>query len=273
MKERFDNPPLLEIIAELRWDIPSNSSHPGMPMPVLPAQSQVLEAEIEGFSKHIADLGFRNAERLVPPGFPWMMGEPAFRYKCSEADDTTAERLKKSTIFQVGAGVFTANAVPPYTSWDDFEPLVRSGVEGLFNMHFASGKPSSFRPTLRYVDVFKEEFTHGLPLQEFLRDIMGISLSLPDALSSRSEDKATQVPMLHVVVPLAFGRMTLEFFDGFVNGDKAYVMDMAVHFEGLAFNNIEDLMNAFSQARNVIHETFVNLTKPIHSLMKQRSET
>jgi uncharacterized protein (TIGR04255 family) len=271
MKERFDNPPLLEIIAELRWDLPSVVSHPGIPTPVLPPLSQSLESDIDGFSKQIATLGFQNIERMVPPGFPWMTGNPVFRYTHSSQGQDVQETLKSSTIFQIGAGVFTANAVPPYTSWDDFEPLVRHGVEAMLSMEFSSGRPKAFAPSLRYVDAFDAELTQGKPMRDFLDDVMGLSIKLPESIRSRSSSSDTEVPLVHVVMPLEFGKLMLQFLDGMVNSRRVYILDMSVHFDNFDRSDVAGIMEAFSSARDVIHEVFVGLTKPIHGLMKPRS--
>lgn len=270
MKERFENPPLLEIIAELRWDLPSVVTHPGVPTPVLPPLAQSLESDFEGFSKQIGRLGFQHVDRMVPPGFPWMAGGPVFRYTHSAQSEGVQETLKSSTIFQIGPGVFTANAVPPYTSWDDFEPLVRHGVTAMLSMEFSGGRPTTFSPSLRYVDAFNADLTQGMSLHEFLDKVMGMGIKLPDAIRSRSTARGTEVPMVHVVVPLGFGRLNLQFMDGMVNGRRAYILDMAVHFEGFARDDVSGIMEAFSGARDVIHEVFVGLTKPIHGLMKPR---
>lgn len=270
MKERFDNPPLLEIIAELRWDLPSAVQHPGVPTPVLPPLAQSLESDIEGFSAHIATLGFENVERMVPHGFPWMTGGPVFRYTHSSKGLGNQEALKSSTIFQIGPGVFTANAVPPYTSWDDFEPLVRHGVEAMLSMEFSGGRPKTFLPSLRYVDAFDADLTQGLSLRDFLDNVMGLSIKLPQALTSRSSRSQTEVPMTHVIVPLDFGKLMLQFLDGMVNSRRVYILDMAVHFDSFERDDLAGIMDAFSSARDVIHEVFVGLTKPIHGLMKPR---
>lgn len=270
MKERFDNPPLLEIIAELRWDLPSVANHLGVPTPVLPPLAQSIESDIEGFSKQIATLGFEHVDRMVPPGFPWMAGGPVFRYTHSPKGEGAQETLKSSTIFQIGPGVFTANAVPPYTSWDDFEPLVRHGVEAMLSMEFSGGRPKTFSPSLRYVDAFSADLTRGMSLHEFLDKVMGLSIKLPDAIRPRSPSRETEVPMVNVIVPLEFGRLILQFMDGMVNGRRAYILDMAVHFENFDRTDVSGLMDAFSNARDVIHEVFVGLTKPIHGLMKPR---
>ncbi|WP_440780179.1 TIGR04255 family protein [Pseudomonas syringae] len=270
MKERFDNPPLLEIIAELRWDLPSVVQHSGVPTPVLPPLAQSLESDIEGFAAQIATLGFENVERMVPQGFPWMTGGPVFRYTHNSNGQGSREELKSSTIFQIGPGVFTANAVPPYTSWDDFEPLVRHGVEAMLSMKFSSGRPKTFLPSLRYVDAFDTDLTQGMSLRDFLDSVMGLSIRLPESLISRSSLSDTEVPMTHVIVPLEFGKLMLQFIDGMVNGRRVYILDMAVHFERFERDDVAGIMEAFSGARDVIHEVFVGLTKPIHGLMKPR---
>ena len=273
MKERFAAPPLLEIIAELRWEIQGYALQPDSPgltmamMPLMPAMLLPYEDAFVGFTKAMSVCGFNNSERLIPNGFPCMPHEPVMRYRHNGNDQGASETLKASTLFQIGAGIFTANAVPPYTSWEDFEPLVRTGVESLGVIVMPGGRPARFSPTLRYIDAFKLPLTDGMSLQDFMNRVMGFDLSVPETLRSVGS-KQTQMPVVQVVKFLDFGRMNLQFADGNVNGERALLLDMSVVFDEKVDNDVRALMRAFGQAREEIHEVFVALTKPIHHLMK-----
>ncbi|WP_044873072.1 TIGR04255 family protein [Pseudomonas sp. LFM046] len=263
MKERFEFPPLLEIIAELRWDVHAPHAAPGAPIPLLPPMLQPFEESFSELAGALGNLGFRNSERLIPQGFPWMVHEPVIRFRYSGGAEEQ-QPLKKSSLFQVGAGIFTANAVPPYSSWDDFGPIVREGVEALFACCFKSGAPEKMAPTLRYIDAFKELHTSGASMHKFLSEVMGINISLPDTLNGSGQ---AMTPQLQIVKPLPFGRLALQFMDGAVNGEKALILDMSVHFDGPVAGNPDAVLDAFSRARDEIHRVFVELTKPIHAVM------
>ncbi|WP_145912213.1 hypothetical protein, partial [Alloalcanivorax xenomutans] len=85
MKERFAKPPLLELVAEIRWQLPRPFSGHDMPMPMIPQMLKVYEDGFSHFSKSMAEIGFRNSERLVPQGFPSMPYEPVLRYRFDES--------------------------------------------------------------------------------------------------------------------------------------------------------------------------------------------
>lgn len=274
MKEQFAAPPLLEIVAELRWDLHGYAVQPHAPgmqmavMPLMPAMLLPFEDSFVSFTKEMSSRGFNSSERLIPNGFPCMPHEPVMRYRHSGSDQGTAEKLKASTLFQIGAGIFTANAVPPYTSWEDFEPLVKTGVASLLSINMPGGAPAKFAPTLRYIDAFRSQLTNELSLQDFMSQVMGFQLLVPEVLRSTVDGKPTQMPVVQVVKFLSFGRMNLQFADGNVNGERALLLDMSVVFDEKVDNDVDAVMKAFAQARRAIHEVFVALTKPIHHLMK-----
>src|SRR5437868_4412920 len=100
----FESPPLIEIVAELRW---------GLPEIGLPNEPQVLQNLSFGvgpstrleelfmrFGAKAAAHGYTTFERIVPPGFPLLPFQPVYRYRKASEDQAT-------TLYQLGAGVFT----------------------------------------------------------------------------------------------------------------------------------------------------------------------
>lgn len=268
MNERFDAPPLVEIIAELRWDIGSPRLPNGMavPIPILPQAAQTYEASFTRFAQALGELGFHNSERIVPPGFPWMVHEPVMRYRFS-GEVTEADELKASSLFQVGAGIFTANAVPPYSSWEEFGPIVKQGIEALLAHGMPDGKISEVAPTLRYIDAFRSNLTNGETLHQFASRVMGIHVELPDALKGVGP---TQIPVIQVVKQLEFGSLLVQIADGMSQNDKALIVEMVVQFSSNVPAETEVIFEALSKARDEIHTVFVSITKPIHEAMQQK---
>ena len=122
----FTNSPLLEIIAELRW-APAQAIEPGgPPMPVMPQASSPYEELFMRFGAKISALGYEGVERLVSNNFPMMPYEPVYRFRSKSGGPD-------STLYQIGPNIFSANAIPPYKSWDKFAPKVREGVTVLFD--------------------------------------------------------------------------------------------------------------------------------------------
>jgi uncharacterized protein (TIGR04255 family) len=124
----FSNPPLIELIAELRW-IPGQISPPvpeaAAPGTIqLPLVPQYVEQTFSNFSNQVAQRGFGMSERLVPVGFPYFPLSVVYRFR-------KAPSQQENFLYQIGPGVFSANAVPPYRDWESFRPIVQEGVQAL----------------------------------------------------------------------------------------------------------------------------------------------
>jgi uncharacterized protein (TIGR04255 family) len=258
----FKAPPLAEIVAELRWK-PAEmlNAAAGFPMPVLPNVAAPYEEAFMRFIAKVGPEGFETFERLIPPGALLIPYQPAVRIKPKIGTPGT-------TIYQLGPNVFTANALPPYESWDKFNPVVRRGVTVLFETRSQVEKDSEVVVILRYINAFGETLTDGLSAAEFLSRVMGIEIKLPDAITRHCVQGKLIEPALKLSVPLAFGTMDITIGRGVVQQAPALVMDTAITFEKPAAPAVDVVMTAFSQARDVIHDTFIRLTKPIHSKMR-----
>jgi uncharacterized protein (TIGR04255 family) len=266
MNERFDAPPLVEIIAELRWDVgtPKLPNGAPVPMPILPPMAQPYEACFTNFGAAMGGLGFHNSERVVPSGFPWMAQQPVMRYRYNAAPGSES-CLEESSLFQLGAGIFTANAIPPYSSWDEFGPIVRKGVEAFLAHGLPANQGQELAPILRYIDAFHENLTNGESLHQFVSRVMGIHVELPGILTA---DKPTLIPTIQIVKPLPFGNLAMQIAEGENNGQPALILEMIVSFNETVPRDLDRILAAFSSARNEIHSVFVQLTKPIHDAMQ-----
>jgi len=106
MPKRFKNPPLVELIAELRWGTAGIVAGPqGAPQLVMATGSQYEEFFMR-FGSKIAALGYERIERIIPPGFPAPPFQATYRFRKKEPEQGT-------TLYQVGGGVFSANITPP----------------------------------------------------------------------------------------------------------------------------------------------------------------
>src|SRR5215471_16972408 len=161
MPERYRNPPLVELIGELRWGS-SGSSFP------LPPGSH--EEFFMRFGSRAGAVGYERVERLVPPGFPAPPFQAVYRFRKKAPETGT-------TLYQVGAGVFTANITPPYESWQEFRPVVEEGVDILLETRNPSEKDTPFTSaSLRYIDAFGYQLTEGRSTAAFLRDVLGFAV-------------------------------------------------------------------------------------------------
>ena len=178
MTTTFQNAPLVEIIAEVRWSDPSAVSAPGTPFGISMPGTVANDDFLMRFGGLAYASGFKQSERLIPPGFPVPVGQVSHRYR--PADDHPDE-LTKSAMWQIGPGVFAANGVPPYKSWTEFRPLVEKGIAALVETRPEAVRSSPFsHVSLRYIDAFTERFTEGISAEAFLSEKLGLGFSIPD---------------------------------------------------------------------------------------------
>ncbi|RYH28896.1 MAG: TIGR04255 family protein, partial [Alcaligenaceae bacterium] len=176
MSLTFDVAPLVEIIAEVRWSDPTAFMVPG-PLMGLSQPSNATDEFFMRFGGRAYGSGFQRAERLVPPGFPVPIGQVVYRYRPPE---DFHDEMARSALWQVGPGVFTANAVPPYRSWVEFSPLVRAGLEVLFETRPADVRNSPVSSvSLRYVDAFNHDLIGDSTFEKFLAEKLGFQVLLP----------------------------------------------------------------------------------------------
>lgn len=256
----YTNPPLVELISELRWGPQAGKAATDL----LRLQHQSKDEEVlMQFAAIAASQGYARVERLVPHGFPLPPGLVACRLRPTDVN-------KKSPLFQLGRGIFTVNGLPPeYRSWADFTPVIQLGVDALFRAYeqAKSPPPTISTAVVRYIDAFKSDLTDGRSLLEFLDTVFGVGIRLPNAITGRTQDAAAVVPTLRVDVPLSIGMMTVTFGRGMRENEEAVILDTAVTVQRDIGSSAVDAVAALSEARQVIHELFRSLTKPLHEKM------
>jgi uncharacterized protein (TIGR04255 family) len=216
-----------------------------------------------GLGGAIYQQGFDRAERLIPTGFPLTLFHPVYRYrKSTEAD--------ASVLFQGGPGIFSANAIPPYRSWDTFSPVVQAGIEALLKAREETEKMLPFTSvSLRYIDAFKPELTEGRDIVAFIRDVLGITVALPQALTKHMQTGTSAKPTLQFAVPLSNGMfMNINIGEGLVHNEAVIIMDTTIATTTEVPSDRGALMTALNSARTIIHEMFFDITKPIEKLMQ-----
>ncbi len=96
---------------------------------------------------------------------------------------------------------------------------------------------------------------------------MGINVTVPRALTELSADGTSIVPMIHVVIPLAFGSFQIQIAEGELQGEKVFLMENTVSIAASHVANVEQMLASLDQARAVLHKSFIELTQPIHAAM------
>lgn len=267
MKERFENPPLVELVAELRWkdlSVPEGLP-PGFPAGfAFPGSQAAFDQQHPEMTSAMTSFGYGQSERLVPAGFPVPPEAPIIRYRYSGPSDEGREHLP-STLFQIGSGIFTANAVKPYKSWEEFSPIVQRGVEILLETQ--KSNVGGYSLILRYIDAFRSDLTGDMTHSQFLRDVLGFKIGLPETLNDHAEGREVEVSVAQIVVPLKFGVLQLQVAKGEVEGTPAFILENVVLIDGLIAADVGAIMENFSNARNVIHDVFIKLSAPIKDKM------
>lgn len=267
----FSNPPLVELIAELRW-IPSGGNPQVVPQPQggnqlfqaltiqFPLASPYQEESFSRFSNQVAARGFGISERLSPIGFPLLPFTVAYRFRNAPGGNY---------LYQIGPGLFSANALPPYRDWDSFRPIVREGVQALLESRHATENVPFATVILRYIDLFSEEFTEGKRSFQFLNDILGLKIELPHILTEQIADPNGVQSGIQLSMPLRNGlSMNLNLQEGAAAGKAGIFMSTEVLATQATPPDINQIMQTLETAHTSIRSTFVGLTAKLNAKMQ-----
>jgi uncharacterized protein (TIGR04255 family) len=265
MRERYRSPPLVELIAELRWGsggtIPA--SQPQGAGQVVLALSGEHEEFFMRFASRAGTVGFDSVERVIPHGFPALPFQVVYRFRQKEQEPATK-------LYQVGAGVFSANSLPPYRFWADFRPVLEQGVRLLIETRNPPEKQMPFTgASLRYINAFGSKFTQGRSTAAFVREVLGFTVDPPASIREEiAPDKETN-PSLQLVIPLKSGQqMNLALAEAFVGGEQAVLMDLTVYTQAQTQPVETEVMAVFDMAHEAAHRVFVSTTKKLSDLME-----
>lgn len=250
----FARAPLVEIIAEVRWPV---TSHIQVGPNGIEMNSPSSEQLYTKFSDLAAKNGYPRSERLLPPGFPIELGQVTWRFR----------PLDGSTLWQIGSGVFTANAVPPYKTWDEFRPQLKKGLELLLQSRSDQAKPNIV--SLRYIDAFGNDLMQGLSMADFLREKFGFELNLPKPLmESKAADAALQLNTQFEFRLTNGMDLVMTAGPGSYQNEQVLMMSTGIIKKTETENSLEALMRVFEDAHTVIHKSFIDMTKSIHDRMQ-----
>jgi len=263
---QFLEPPLVELVVELKWVSQKLGQAPpgipaGLPYPLSP--NPEYDKFMSTFVELAAESGWSRSERLIPAGFPYMCFQPAMRIQRVEKDGS-----KK--LFQVGPGVFSAHALPPYKNWEAFWPDVKLGIEILLKARSESdGNLPFISANVMYLNVFGENLVGNLSARQFLEEILGIGLSLPSVIKQQAINESEIEPQIALKIPLRLGaEMGLNIAGKVVWGDKkGIMMNITVSNPKGVLPDIDAISQVLDEAHLAIRTTFVGLTEKLHSKM------
>lgn len=264
MSRTFKKPPLVELTAELRWggSRPHGPHWGGMSQEEAKAHFDSEEL-FNRFAVTVAGGGFTRVERLLPPGVVANPAQAVYRYKSLDEE-------AKSVVFQLGSGVLTVNASPPYKSWQTFEPRVVQAI-GMLEQAFQEGGnslPTFDAVVVRYIDAFGEEMTEGRTALDFISNVLGFTIELPSSVQAVCSDGAAILPKLQFQCPIEGGILSLSLAHGLINKASAVVLDMAVVLPGPHGADADSAIGALRKARQVLHNIFVGMTEKLAPIMQ-----
>jgi uncharacterized protein (TIGR04255 family) len=266
MGEHLASAPLVEIIAELRWNPRlegAMSTGPNMPM-VFPSSPAGLDDFLTRFSAGVPST-YSDTERLFPAGFPLLVHQPAYRLRQKTATQT-------ASLYQIGAGYFSANAVPPYQSWEEFRNVIRDGIVSLLNSRSQQEVDEPFATiSLRYVDAFGPNLTEGRSLSKFVREVLNFDINLPRGLTQHLLVGEEPKPYLQIQIPMQKGMtMTFSAGEGIANNKHAIITDTTIATTVEVIASVDAVMEIFEEAHRRVSLTFRAMTDPIRHLMSMK---
>lgn len=263
---QYRNAPLIELIAELRWD-----THVGMSFPQnvqLPAGFQfqqipffaVDQGVSDRFLARFADACFKagaaSSERLVPPGFQTAPGQVTQRFRTAPSSPE---------LYQAGAGVFTANAIPPYRSWSKFKPFVEKGISVLLESRLEDEARKPFNHvSLQYIDAFGPDLMKDMPPGKFITEVLGLSVGLPRDFQTSIDPQSS--PSVHVQITTALTNgliLSLSVAEGSANNTPSVIATINVRAAEPVAPSVEQVMSVLNAAQQAQHNFFESMTAAI----------
>ncbi|NCA71591.1 MAG: TIGR04255 family protein [Sphingobacteriia bacterium] len=260
--------PLVELIVEIRWPVQTIGLAGGPP--IVTGQSAAFDIWFQRLTERLRAQGFHNLERLVPHDGIVLAQQPIFRYSRDDG---------MFPVIQLGHGVFTVNAGPPsYQSWRTFRPEVEAAVAALVETRPQEEPPAAFsRVALRYIDRFGEDLRGGRSNYAFIRDDLGISLSLPEGLIELAPDEDGISPILALSLPIdgeQDASLTFQVAAGRLGNTQPTdtLMDMTYAVAGATPISTAEVLTNLDKAYEVIHGWFDKLTAKIRARMEPVAE-
>jgi uncharacterized protein (TIGR04255 family) len=261
--------PLIELIAELRWEMHhplamamgGSTFPPGVQQVQIPYFDHSANEQFASlFSSFCQKEGVLTVERLQPPGFPMMPGQVSHRFRPAN---------KLAELYQVGPGVFTANAIPPYNSWRQFRGFLEQGVSALLSSRPDSDKESSIKISVQYIDAFDMRFWKGKTAQRFVEDTLGFAITVPPVLESIKSEGEEIKTNLQMSLGVRGGFvMNCQISEGVANGQPCVLMHTNVVASGSVAPDLKEIMSSLDSAQEIQHRLFEGVTKDLHAFME-----
>ena len=203
------------------------------------------------FGIEVGKEGYQQLERTLPEGFPSPGGTVTYRYRRSEGD--------QNTLYQLGHGVFTANGLEPYTSWEEFRPVIKRGLDALWRLQ-PLPVSSPVWLVLRYVDVFKRHHLGEMTSPDFFRLIVGVNYDRPAAASAFPETASQEVMRFFSTRKDEEGReLAIDVGNGIHANEDAIVMNTVANSAAIEEPSVDDVLAQFDILQKSSHDVFFEM--------------
>jgi uncharacterized protein (TIGR04255 family) len=261
VNETFQNAPLVEIVAELRWQVPqlAAADQAGNPvqLPIVLADN-AMTALFHRTTAAVGEHGFDRLEQLMPPSSPSpvLLSQMMYRYRRTD---------EVPVLAQIGPGMFSVNALPPYKSWKEFHPYLEGGIEGLLE---ALTERPELTVSLRYIDAFRQDLTSNRDAKAFATEVLGFRLDLPPTLQARLPQGAQARMSFQVALPIPGMSMTITVSDGQLGPDSVVLMNTDVRIDDVLPSDKQAILSELDKAHDLIHGTFMDMTQSIREKLE-----
>jgi uncharacterized protein (TIGR04255 family) len=253
----FKNAPLIEAVAELRWGAVAPIMVVGQPFNFT-TEVAAGEEFFMHFGAECSVRGMMRAERVLPQGMPAFPGQVVYRFR-SPANG--------SSLLQVGPGVFSANALPPYGSWEGFKDHIGVGLDVLLSTRPEHERDAPFsHVNIRYINGFGDDYLGGISGRKFL-EVLGFGLQQPGRLMEISKEAAEEAVSLSITTKVSdVFTFQVNISEGIKDGLPAKIVELSATTTNVAANS-GALLEVLQSSHDLIEQVFLEVTQAFHHFM------
>lgn len=241
------NPPLIEVIAEIRWML-----RPSKPVGVLRDPHYKL---LPGKMATILQDDYPFLEELPAADMPEEIAANMVQYRFRVG-------YNKWPLVQLGPGIITVNQLGPDYQWTDLERRIEQAINALFEAHPKATNLKMDRLILRYIDSFPFNFKKKNIL-DYLDNGLKTSIALDDRLLSSigisEAPSALDVKLLYKIKKDG-AALSTRFASGKVRDKDSLIIETVVQQDGDKVpSNRDSIMRWFAEAHAVTHNWFFTM--------------
>lgn len=251
------NPPLIEVIFELRWEIESQQMPEGTPPGAFVPMRDPAYPMMYG----------RLYERLKKD-FPFTEDLPSTQSHPETTPYVPRHRMRKEKnghpLVQVGPGIITVNQAKRY-SWKEFHAITSRVIEAILDLYPESALPMNFiKAEVRYVNGIRFDLARENPLL-FLAEKLHTKIELPPEIYTLNglNERPNAVGLnLAYALEKPMGNLSLALNLGQFEGKPTFIQQTLIQsFGELVPSDVEGLSTWLEESHTVAENCFQVLCK------------